>query len=93
MNPGTNHLVDPSKMLNELNDQIAQQELLKALSQQGYKELPDHLQSAAKTKLNGKAETYVSKTSGGKLSNWASAQRKKAASKRRTQKHSRKMNR
>jgi len=37
----------------------------------GYDLLPESLNRAAKRKLNGKDNAYVSKTSGGKLSRWA----------------------
>jgi len=76
MNPDSNHLVNPS-MLGENLKQIEQEELMKALSQQGYKELPENLQHAAKVKLNGRSEAYVSKNSGGKLSKWAANIRQK----------------
>ena len=52
--------------------------------------VPNNLQPAAEKKLNGKAHIYVSHTSGGQLSKFASNMRKK---KRRMQKQSRKNNR
>ena len=52
--------------------------------------IPDHLQDAAKKKLNGKKSAKVSFGSNGMLSKFAAKQRKK---KRRTQKQSRKANR
>ena len=41
-----------------------------------YTELPEELAEAAEKKLDGKDEATVSKTSGGKLSQWAAKQRK-----------------
>ena len=56
----------------------------------GYTQVPNGLSSAAKRKLNGQPEATVSLTSGGKLSKWASEQRK---NKRKTARASRKRNR
>ena len=44
--------------------------------------VPDELQAAAKRVLAGRPEAYVSKTSGGKLSRWASARRKERSRQR-----------
>lgn len=63
---------------------------LHSLMKQGYKPVPEELNRAAKRKLAGKKEAYVSLTSGGKLSNWA-AQKRKARKK--ISRESRKRNR
>lgn len=42
----------------------------------GYEQVPEKLNRAALRKLAGKDEAQVSLTSGGKLSRWASKQRK-----------------
>lgn len=51
-------------------------ELKSSMQERGYKEVPKELETAAEKKLSGKAEAYVSLTSGGKLSKWAAKQRK-----------------
>lgn len=48
---------------------------LVAEARMGYDEIPKELSKAARKKLNGKNEAYVSLTSGGKLSNWANRTR------------------
>ena len=63
---------------------------MKAMQERGYTEVPKELETAAKKKLAGKAEAYVSLTSGGKLSKWAAKQRK---AKRKIAAESRKKNR
>lgn len=73
MNADTGHLIN----LGE-ND----------IAPENYTPIPEELIIAARKKLNGKNETYVSLTSGGKLSNWAKEKRKKKVSK-----NSRKQNR
>lgn len=65
-------------------------ELKSSLQERGYEPVPKELESAAKKKLAGKDEAYVSLTSGGKLSKWAAKQRK---AKRKMQKESRRKNR
>jgi len=95
MNPNTGHLVDFSAF-NDIFDQFSVKEdgmteiyqTLKKLETE-YVALPDNLQHAAKVKLNGKKEAFVSLTSGGKLSNWAKEKRKEkiaTASRRRNRK-------
>jgi DUF1009 family protein len=42
----------------------------------GYEPIPEDLRRAANKKLSGQKEATVSLTSGGKLSKWASKQRK-----------------
>ena len=79
----TGHLVADAKM----------QEFLKELKREEvekYKQVPEELESAAKKKLAGKDEAFVSLTSGGKLSKWAAKQRKEKA---KMQKQSRRKNR
>lgn len=56
----------------------------------GLEMLPPHLERAARKKLNGRKEAYVSLTSGGKLSRYAASVRKK---KKKIAKESRKINR
>jgi len=50
--------------------------LQEELSNGGYEEIPDSHIEAAKKKLAGKSEAYVSLTSGGKLSKLAALRRK-----------------
>jgi hypothetical protein len=62
--------------------------------QRNYTPVPKELQSAAEKKLADKTEAMVSLTSGGKLSKWASEQRKnKRKSRAKIAKQSRKQNR
>ncbi len=51
--------------------------------------VPGELNRAAKRKLAGKDEAMVSLTSGGKLSRWASKQRKKRKMKKQSRKNNR----
>lgn len=67
---------------------------------QDYTEVPPELENAAKKKLNGKDEAYVSLNSGGKLSKYMAKLRREAKnkktkqrSKNKTAKQSRKKNR
>lgn len=83
MNPDNGHLV--SNLDEFTNDES---HLLK----EAYEPLPAHLHRAARKKLNGKKEAYVSLTSGGKLSQWAAGERKKKK-KRKQAKLSRRKNR
>ena len=78
MNTDKNHLMDTSELTEDK---------LKSLLDNGYEEIPKELSRAAKRKLNGKKEAYVSFTSGGKLSRFAARKRK---AKRKLQKTSRK---
>jgi hypothetical protein len=71
MNPNTGHLVDFGSFSEALKDLPAQ-----TFNELNYVTLPDDLQHAAKVKLNGANEAYVSLTSGGKLSTWAKNKRK-----------------
>lgn len=48
----------------------------KLMEGEDFEEVPEELNQAAKAKLKGENEAYVSKTSGGKLSKWAAQQRK-----------------
>lgn len=75
MNPNTNHLM-AFEAYNSIPD--------------GYDLLPENLNRAARRKLGGKSEAYVSFTSGGALSRHAAAMRKK---KRKAASESRKANR
>ncbi|TGE35911.1 hypothetical protein E4K67_22610 [Desulfosporosinus fructosivorans] len=63
MNINTGHLIT-SEMFQELQPK-------------DFMPLPEELESAAQKKLAGKPEAMVSLTSGGKLSKWASEQRRK----------------
>lgn len=63
MNVNTGHLID-FETYSEM------------LSAEEYTPVPKELQVAAEKKLAGKHEAVVSLTSGGKLSNWAKAQRR-----------------
>lgn len=79
MNVDTGHLILTDK-----------REELKSLMKQGYEPVPEELSRAAKRKLAGEKEAYVSLTSGGKLSNWA---RKKRKARKKVARKSRKRNR
>lgn len=68
MNTDTNHLVDISVFTEEQKDKLAGE---------GYKPVPDELEHASRVALRGKGSTYISKTSGGKLSRWAKKKREK----------------
>jgi aspartyl aminopeptidase len=81
MNPDTNHL----KSLNDVTNEMKEQ-----LEGEGYEPIPEELNRAAKRKLNGNNEAYVSRNSGGKLSKWAAKKRKQ---KRKMAKAARKKNR
>lgn len=50
----------------------------KQAMKEGFQPIPPHLEGAAKRKLNGRRSAQVSRTSGGKLSQWAAEQRKHA---------------
>lgn len=79
MQPSTGHLVSNIEDLPE--------------SVRGdYVRVPAHLNRAARRKLDGKPEAYVSLTSGGALSQFAAQQRKRKA-KRKAVKAARKRNR
>lgn len=83
MNIDTGHLIT-DEMYREMQD----------FQQRGYASVPKELQPAAEKKLAGKNEAIVSLTSGGKLSKWASEQRKnKRKSRNKIAKQSRKQNR
>ena len=74
MNPNTGHLLEMNPNVSLPSDYI---------------QLPSDLNHAAKVKLAGRKEAYVSLTSNGKLSKWAKAKRKAkiaAASRRRNRK-------
>ncbi len=79
MNTDTNELVD-GNTLKELFTEEAK----------NFEPVPPWLDRAAKQALAGKSRTFVSKTSGGKLSKWAAKKRK---AKRKAQKAARKKNR
>jgi hypothetical protein len=70
MDTGRNHLVSAEQLaaLREAGEDVG-----------AYQEVPTRLQRAALKKLAGRREAIVSKTSGGKLSKWAAAERKRAA--------------
>lgn len=65
MNPDTGHLIDLEKT----------KKTLKELESEGYVPIPSDLQNAAQKKLAGRPEAFVSRNSGGKLSNFAAQQR------------------
>lgn len=50
---------------------------LEELQDLGYTEVPPALNRAARRKLAGRDRAVVSRTSGGKLSTWAAAERKR----------------
>lgn len=79
MNPNTGHLIQTHDLTPEQ---------FEAFKNRGYVEVPDELNNAAKKKLNGKKEAFVSLKSGGKLSEFARKKRK-----RKMQKTSRRANR
>ena len=79
MNPDTGHLI-----------RVENDEEMQHLVGYGYERVPEELEGAAKRKLAGRKEAYVSLTSGGKLSRWAAKRRK---AKRKMAKESRRRNR
>lgn len=79
MDPNTGHLVGNTQHLPEH-------------LRGDYVPVPEHLNRAARRKLAGKTEAYVSLTSGGALSRFA-AQQRKAKRKAKAAKASRKRNR
>lgn len=97
MNCDNGHLVT-SDFMEELRKSGAistSQELfakgaLNAFKGSPYTPVPDELDHAATCALDGKEETHISMTSGGKLSKWAAKERK---TKRKQQRESRKQNR
>lgn len=89
MNPDTGHLIDIEKLKKS---GISPEEMLKELLSAGYEEVPPELEDAARKKLAGKPETWVSLNSSGKLSNWAAKQRK-VKSRRKMARKSRRRNR
>jgi len=76
---------DTGKLYKSKGEALKMGELLEDLTM-----VPEHLEGAAKKKLNGKSYAQVSHTSGGQLSKFAAQHRKK---KRRMQKQSRRANR
>ena len=88
MNPDTGHLVD---LMSDNAKEFAKEK--------GYDPVPDELEPAAKRKLAGKDEAYVSRNSGGKLSKWGAKKRKsklvaqKLKDKRKIARNSKKKNR
>ena len=84
MNINTNHLVTNERF-----------QAMQELQREEYTPVPKELEPAAAKKLAGKPEAMVSLTSGGKLSNWAGAQRKKnrKSAKEKMVKESRRRNR
>ena len=65
MNPDTGHLIDLEKI--DLKELFGQD---KTLEEAGYIPIPPDLQRAVQIKLAGKPEAFVSRNSGGKLSNF-----------------------
>lgn len=65
MNPETGHIV-----------RVDSEEEMLRLAGAGYEPVPDELNRAARRKLAGRKEAYVSMNSGGKLSRWAAKKRK-----------------
>lgn len=86
MNVNTGHLITSERIQ-------AMQEFQQEFQQKGYMPIPQELEPAAEKKLAGKPEAMVSLTSGGKLSKWAGAQRKRSKSKEKMVKESRRRNR
>ena len=82
--------------MNTTNNHLVTEEQLAAMAKAcqditTYQPVPKHLQRAALKKLAGRREAFVSKTSGGKLSKWAAAERRrgiKNAAKKRTSRRS-----
>jgi hypothetical protein len=75
MNIDTGHLISGEKMEELISMGNKRKE--KFLKSLGYQHVPKELEPAAKKKLAGKDEAYISLTSGGKLSKWAAGERKK----------------
>jgi len=69
--PDLNMMKDLIQVVNEKN------ESLQKVKEVDYIPVPPELDRAAKLKLAGRNEAYVSLTSGGKLSKWAAKERKK----------------
>lgn len=97
MNVDSGHLVTSDfmeKMLKSGAIQTSQDAFLKGafstFKNTPYTPVPDELDHAAQCALDGKEETNISMTSGGKLSKWAAKERK---AKRRQQRESRRQNR
>jgi len=80
MQVDTNHLVDFNK-LDEAE--------IEAKRRDGYEQVPEHLNRAARRALAGRDDVHISKTSGGQLSKYAAKRRKE---KRRLAKKSRMAN-
>ena len=80
MNSETGHLVT-SNFMEKLFESGAIRKaknvfMENAFSGSPYTPLPDELEHAAHCALDGKEETHISMTSGGKLSKWAAIERK-----------------
>ena len=73
MNPDTGHLVDLEKMDKKFHEMVIRRSFIKM--KEDYIPIPKDLQNAAQKKLAGKPEAFVSRNSGGKLSNFAKQQR------------------
>lgn len=89
MNVDNGHLVELAKLFdasdtdNKNKAQVFEEDLKAFImgkdtkvAELGYTKVPKELETAAKKKLAGKDEAFVSLTSGGKLSKWAAKQRK-----------------
>lgn len=95
MNCDTGHLVAGGAL-----DKLMQEGMVDSLSstpnpfveevRKAYTPVPDKLNHAAECALDGKEETHISMTSGGKLSKWAAKERK---NRRKQQRASRRQNR
>lgn len=85
MNVNTGHLIN-SEMFKTLQEAAQEGNINFA----DYTPVPEELELAAMKKLAGQQEAMVSLTSGGKLSNWARANRK---ARRKMARESRKRNR
>lgn len=79
MNCDTGHLVTRAML-----------DMMEVKARAAYTPVPEHLSLAAHRTLAGRQETYVSPSSGGKLSKFAAANRKQ---RRKVAKQSRKQNR
>lgn len=99
MQPNTGHLVDLGQLKAKLTGDMEREGVhdlreranpikgeLGALEDAGYVEVPGHLEHAARRKLAGRPEIYVSLTSGGRLSRYAAQLRAEASNRVRTRK-------
>lgn len=97
MNISTGHLVNHSWVIDKYGlareAKSSDKKLEEVLFKDGYIEVPEYLENAAEKTLNGKSETIISLTSGGKLSKWARSERNKQKHLKKISEASRKKNR